>query len=671
MAGGLIEYILQVRDQASGPLDQAGQSAQGAADDLDRTSQAAQGLEENAGEASSVASGLAGALGTVSPEAEELATIIADLSGGVEALARGSGSLLAILGPVAVAVGALTAAYVLLRREQQRLIDLSNTRISQMKEEEALIREENALRLEAAFARGEITEAELQMAQATAEGGDRFREQTEGIRANISALERMQRTLQQYEQQGKEVSATQEAIKDGLATMSLGATKLGDELAQATIGWSGIDAAAGLAAEHLPTGEFEGFLDQVKQSESVTDDFRESLESLGAGEGTVSEQLARVNSLLAVQRARLGITVERTEKWVEARKDVIQQPYAAAVEAETVKIEEQEKALQDTQKALDQLIALQDKLTQDTLSDEDKINKTLQERLDLIWSIADANAENAEIQRQARIAEREAMERAQRDMEALLQTTKEMADEQVSMVERMGQVTSGVQGGISGGVAGVASQMGPIGAIIGAILGIVQSIGEQGGQAFADSIGDLNDNLIAGIEALPDLLAEKLPEVGNEFLSNLTTTILEQTPQIVAGIVEGTFNAIEFLLIELPGVLIAALVQVVQDIGSGFGEGEGRGAGWRAALAAGTGLTSEFIIRALGRNRGEQYVSEDGWRYLHRGNQVVQRGAAPTQSAESGGDGMNIVINTNAVSPDFMSWLSDRITEAKERGLVF
>jgi hypothetical protein len=68
-------------------------------------------LEEGTGKADQVVNGLAGALGLVSPEAAEAARSIGDMTGGLEAVLRTGPSMIAILGPVAVAVAAMGLAW--------------------------------------------------------------------------------------------------------------------------------------------------------------------------------------------------------------------------------------------------------------------------------------------------------------------------------------------------------------------------------------------------------------------------------------------------------------------------------------------------------------------------------------------------------------------------------
>lgn len=82
-----------------------------AADSLDHVADKAKRVEDNSGLADSVLQALAGAMDKVSPAGAEAARTMGDLSGGLEAIARLGGTTLAILGPVALAAGALGVAW--------------------------------------------------------------------------------------------------------------------------------------------------------------------------------------------------------------------------------------------------------------------------------------------------------------------------------------------------------------------------------------------------------------------------------------------------------------------------------------------------------------------------------------------------------------------------------
>jgi len=117
-------------DPISGKLKKTGGAASEAANNTRNFSEQLDGMQENAGEASSVMGGLSGALSLVSPEAGAAAQSIGDAAGGFEALARTGTGLVAIIGPIAVAVAALGVAYVKLQGD----LDKANEKLETQKE---------------------------------------------------------------------------------------------------------------------------------------------------------------------------------------------------------------------------------------------------------------------------------------------------------------------------------------------------------------------------------------------------------------------------------------------------------------------------------------------------------------------------------------------------------
>ena len=107
----------------------AGAGAKDAANNTRNFSTELDGMQGSAGEAGSVLSGLAGALNIVSPSAGRAAQRLADAAGGLEAIARTGPRLIAVLGPVALAVAALGVAYVTLQGD----LDKANEKLETQK----------------------------------------------------------------------------------------------------------------------------------------------------------------------------------------------------------------------------------------------------------------------------------------------------------------------------------------------------------------------------------------------------------------------------------------------------------------------------------------------------------------------------------------------------------
>ena len=150
----------------------AGRGAKPAANNVANFADRLDDLSDNAGESSSIMAGLAGAFGIISPEAQAAATGIADAAGGLEAVARSGPGLVSILGPVAVAVGALGLAYVKLTGdldEANKRLEENRERLQAVEDMSRKVKEAVLLaslaEAQAAQARGEIDAARVNAIQ--------------------------------------------------------------------------------------------------------------------------------------------------------------------------------------------------------------------------------------------------------------------------------------------------------------------------------------------------------------------------------------------------------------------------------------------------------------------------------------------------------------------------
>jgi methyl-accepting chemotaxis protein len=150
---------------AAGKMPELGSKAKKAGQEFKGTGKSARDLagnlesvEGSAGETSSIMSGLAGALAIVSPEAAEAAQSLGDAAGGLEAVARTGPSLIGILGPVAVAVGAGALAFKKFSDDLEEAEDRMRAAAAQ------------AARMSQVFGRLETTKARIALELAVAKG---------------------------------------------------------------------------------------------------------------------------------------------------------------------------------------------------------------------------------------------------------------------------------------------------------------------------------------------------------------------------------------------------------------------------------------------------------------------------------------------------------------------
>ena len=157
----------------------------------DRLERSLRTVESRAGKVGSASTKLAGALGRVSPELAESAMLVNDLADGMEVATMVGPRLLAILGPVGVAVGVLAGAFFLLNSRLNEATEAMEenaaaaTRMQRLSEELAQASDR------AAVARGDMTLEELVHTNAMKAGNDVFAERRAELEANVRERERL------------------------------------------------------------------------------------------------------------------------------------------------------------------------------------------------------------------------------------------------------------------------------------------------------------------------------------------------------------------------------------------------------------------------------------------------------------------------------------------------
>ena len=213
-------------DPISGKLKKTGGAANQAANNTRNFSEQLDNMEGSAGEASSVMGGLSGALSLVSPEAGAAAQSIGDAAGGLEAIARTGTGLVAIIGPVAVAVAALGLAYVKLQGDLDKANEKLETQKNRLadvvtmadKVKEAVLIAGLA-EMKLAESRGEATKAQVEAFQANMDeiaiaqrSNDLFGERRETLEKERDALMERRDEIVKNNKEDKESATTQIAL---------------------------------------------------------------------------------------------------------------------------------------------------------------------------------------------------------------------------------------------------------------------------------------------------------------------------------------------------------------------------------------------------------------------------------------------------------------------------
>ncbi len=90
--------------------------------------------------------------------------------------------------------------------------------------------------------------------------------------------------------------------------------------------------------------------------------------------------------------------------------------------------------------------------------------------------------------------------------------------------------------------------------VAGAAVSGLQFIGEQGAEGIRDTLEGVKDALLAGLEALPELIGNVLPQFAVSLVSTLIPALVEAAPALF-----------EALLTELPVAIAQALGEVLRE----------------------------------------------------------------------------------------------------------
>ena len=205
-------------------------------------------------------------------------------------------------------------------------------------------------------------------------------------------------------------------------------------------------------------------------------------------------------------------------------------------------------------------------------------------------------------------------------------------------------------GDVMGGFSEMAALAGPIGAGVSAGVEGLVAIGQKGADQISADLQSFQDDLMAGIEALPEVVTEALPD--------LITGLVEAAPEIGVALAQAWWALMRAQLVDLPLAIaegvgramanlwdrIKAFIERLRDEGLGVFRGD---RDWqdrvklagRIGLAVGTLGASEVAIR------GGQAAYEG----------ATSRGAAPGMTF-GGSRQPNVQVNvqTWTMSPDIL-----------------
>lgn len=471
-------------------LNRLSSAASDTTDRVQRLDRQAKQLGDRAGDTARSAGMLGGVLGRINPEFEDGARLVADMADSLEVATFGGGRLLAILGPIGVAVGVAAGAYMLLKQNldaANKAMDQAAERANAMVELHQKVKEAALL---AALAEGEITQERFNQIAAARDAADVF-----------AALNNERRTdLEQIEQQLKLEKERLETLEAFIQTKreSLGERELQRQFP--------------IELQDLENQRATIQLLQQEQAVAAT-----ALNVITTAQDRYAQSLETVSN-------RQNATTQATQQTTAAVEELAEEVFGLAEAFEALGFAAPGK----------ELVGIGIDLNAPLI----EMNTNLSAGLELLQRQIEVRQELADA------AERSAAA-AEAERQALI-------DRQAGAIETAGAAVQ-LAGGNIGAIQGLLPAGGKAAALAGPILGVLgafQQIGAMGGaEGVEERLDTMIQDITGGIEALPTILVDVIPE----FVVQLVTVLPGAIADALSELFRKLLNLIPGVDIQEPG----------------------------------------------------------------------------------------------------------------------
>jgi hypothetical protein len=328
-------------------LNRLSSAAGDTTDKVHRLDQQSQQLGDSAGETARASQMLGGVLGRINPAFEEGARLVADMADSLEVATLGGGRLLAILGPIGVAVGVAAAAYKILQQNLEQAneaMDAAAERATAMVELHQKVKEAALL---AALAEEKITQEQFNAAVAARTAADAFQQQRSEREESLKLIDQqIAQATELVEKYGQQLSRQRELIQNDrdFATASSGvrteleqaARKLAELNQQRTIAATAVDVittAEDRYAQSLATvaDQQQTATQRVKEGTEAIKVFAEEIDTLAEafkalGFAAPGAELVGIgidlNAPLIEMNTNLSTSLELLQRQIEVRQEL-------------------------------------------------------------------------------------------------------------------------------------------------------------------------------------------------------------------------------------------------------------------------------------------------------------------------------------------------------------
>ena len=659
--GDRFEEFSRKADRLAEKAERAGEAAERGSRGTKKASDRTRLLAETAGDADSVLLGFAGALGRVSPEAEQVAIVLGDVAAGTEAILRSGARVARVLGPVAVAVLALGAAWAKLKK------DLDAATAAQERAAKAAVAAQDMheraadVALEAALARGELTRAAFDSEVAERKAERAYRDTTNTLREEqrqiglsiekkrqeISAREEAGRKSKELAEAALELARAQDKATDSAQAHTRLVEENSDVVGSAAESMRQLSGDTRAASDAIGPLTRVAMRDLTESTSGTTVALRtmseevEALEKKSESLGTQIEVASGQRKSLAADLKSISGAARNASPAVTAAADSVD----ALAEALDHMREAEEGEETPGLKLKDRTLALKDEI--DKLADSLGLGLTQMDRLRLTEIDLDLAFQQGRLTLEDYHAALKIVHEAQQRLgeqpapEALVTGGRAGAQGSVSVTGLAGAASQGDVSGLLSSFSDI-----PILGIIAGILEVLVSIGEQGSDKIVDNLGEFQDNLLASFRELPELIPKFIAETTSEFIPELAKAIGEQAPEIVKALTASGWDLTAFG-IKLPFLFAQGLIEGLAEWWNSIEPGWWKNLNLKEGFAESFGTDGEFTARDVGRALspalhavGEAlgfaeggYVSRTGLAIVHQGERVVAKGGAVTGSA--------------------------------------
>jgi hypothetical protein len=179
----------------------------------------------------------------------------------------------------------------------------------------------------------------------------------------------------------------------------------------------------------------------------------------------------------------------------------------------------------------------------------------------------------------------------------------------------------GALGLVQGDVGGMLGALGPAGMALGGLA----NVGRMGASGVRDQLEGFTDSVIAGLEALPEILTEVIPDFVGALVSDLLPALVESFPELAKAIA-----------LDLPIAIARALVEALAEILPG-GNAKTNFGGKFANTAMDIQSMGASALFDVGFGRGGSVSDRTGHHLTGSGGGTVNSRGEPSRNRSTGG----------------------------------